>query len=68
MWWYVCYTLAGQEVKAEEDFRQLDETSKWQALVLMGDFSQPKIQQKGNRSEHKQCRRFLECAEDNFLM
>jgi len=43
VWWYICYTLADQEVKAEETFRQVDEASKWQVFVLMGDFSQPKI-------------------------
>lgn len=44
--WYVCYALAGQEVKVEETFRQLrqlEEASKLRALILMGHFSQSNI-------------------------
>ncbi|GAB0187546.1 hypothetical protein GRJ2_001219900 [Grus japonensis] len=34
----------------------------------MGDFSHPNICWRDNTAEHKQSRRFLECADDNFLL
>ena len=67
-WWGVCYRPPNQDEKADEIlYKQLGEVLQSLALVLMGDFSLPDVCWKYNTAERKQSRRFLECAEDNFL-
>ncbi|GAB0210072.1 hypothetical protein GRJ2_003473000 [Grus japonensis] len=64
----VCYRPPNQDEEMDEIFyKQLAEVSKLLALVLMGDFNLPDVCWKYNIAERKQCRRFLECVEDNFL-
>lgn len=57
----VCYRLPDQE-QAAEAFRQLEETSHSQAMVLMGILNYPNICWMGN-TEHEQSGRFLECTD-----
>jgi len=49
-------------------YRQLGETSYSQALVFMGIFSHPDTCWRENTAGHKQSRRFLESADDNFFL
>lgn len=42
-------------------FRQLEEGSRSQALVLMGDFSHPSVCCRENTAGDKQSKGFLEC-------
>ena len=49
-------------------YKQLAEFAQWPALVLVGDSNFPDIHRKCNTALNKQCRRFLEYMEDNFLM
>lgn len=48
-----------QEGEVEETFRQLEEASKLQALILTGNFSCPGKWSRCNKIEYKQNRRFL---------
>lgn len=67
----VCYRQLDQEqkdeAKASGNFRQLEEASYLQTLVLMVGFNCCIIYWRGNTSGCKQSRRFLECTDDNFL-
>ncbi|GAB0205517.1 hypothetical protein GRJ2_003017300 [Grus japonensis] len=49
-------------------YRQIGAASCSQALVLMEDFKHPDICWRDNTVGHKQCTRFLECVDDNFLL
>jgi len=51
----------------EAFFLQLQEASRSQALVLLGDFNYPDICWKSNMASCRQSSRFLQCIEDNFL-
>ncbi|KAK4818274.1 hypothetical protein QYF61_009992 [Mycteria americana] len=51
----------------EAFFLQLQEASRLQALVLLGDFSHPNICWKSSTASCRQSRTLLECTEDNFL-
>ncbi|KAK4814213.1 hypothetical protein QYF61_012552 [Mycteria americana] len=46
---------------------QLQEASRLQALVLLGDFNHPVICWKSSTASYRQSRRLLECTKDNFL-
>jgi len=48
-------------------FLQLQEASRSQALILLGNFNHPDICWKSNTASCRQSSRFLECIEDNFL-
>ena len=64
----VYYRLPDQEELIDEAFfLQLQEASRSQALVLLGDFNHPDICWKSNTASCRQSSRFLECIEDNFL-
>ncbi|GAB0210105.1 hypothetical protein GRJ2_003476300 [Grus japonensis] len=64
----VCYRPPNQDEEADEAFyKRLAEVSQSLALVLVGDFNLLDVCWKYNIAERKQSRRFLECAEDNFL-
>ncbi|PKU33654.1 zinc finger swim domain-containing protein 6- hypothetical protein [Limosa lapponica baueri] len=52
----------------EAFFRQLEEASLLQALVLVVDWNHPNICWRDNTAGHKQSKRFLECIDDNFVM
>jgi len=56
-----------EELTDEAFFLQLQEASRSQALILLGDFSYPDICWKSNTASCRQSSRFLECIEDNFL-
>ena len=56
-----------EELIDEAFFLQLQEASRSQALVLLGDFNHPDICWKSNTASCRQSSRFLECIEDNFL-
>jgi len=65
----VCYRPPDQDKSADETpYRQTGEASCSKVLVLMGDFNHPNICWRDNTAGQKQSRRFLECAEDNFLL
>ena len=65
----VCYRPPDQGKRADEAlYRQIREASRSKTLVLMGDFNHPNIFWRDNTAGHKQSRRFLKCAEDNFLL
>ncbi|KAK4830418.1 hypothetical protein QYF61_011042 [Mycteria americana] len=51
----------------EAFFLQLQEASRSQPLVLLGDFNHPNICWKSSTESCRQSRRLLECIEDNFL-
>jgi len=51
----------------EAFFLQLWEASHSEALILLGDFSQPDICWKSSMVSCRQSRRSLECTEENFL-
>jgi len=64
----VYYRLPDQDELIDEAFfLQLQEASRSQALVLLGDFNHPDICSKSNTASCRQSSRFLECTEDNFL-
>lgn len=64
----VCYRPSSQDGEANEMFyKQLGEVSQSPALFLMGDFNLPVVCWKYNTADRKQCRRFLECVEENPL-
>ncbi|XP_014813222.1 PREDICTED: uncharacterized protein LOC106897227 [Calidris pugnax] len=46
---------------------QLEEASRSQALILLGDFNHPDICWKSNTAGCRQSRKLLECLDDNFL-
>ncbi|GAB0177964.1 hypothetical protein GRJ2_000261700 [Grus japonensis] len=65
----VCYRPPDQGDRADEAlYRQIGAASHSQALVLMGDFNHPDICWRDNAAERKQSRKFLERADDNFLL
>ena len=65
----VCYRPPDQEEAADKAFLlQLQEVLRSQALVLMGDFNHPDICWDSGMAGGRQSRRFLESAEDNFLV
>ncbi|GAB0203845.1 hypothetical protein GRJ2_002850100 [Grus japonensis] len=65
----VCYRPPDQGDRADEAlYRQIGAASRSQALVLMGDLNHPDICWRDNAAERKQSRKFLECADDNFLL
>ncbi len=65
----VCYTPPGQGEPVDEAFlRQPQEVSRSQALVLMGDFNHLDPCQDSSTAGGRQSRRFLESAEDYFLV
>jgi len=51
----------------EAIFLQLQEASRSQSLVLLGDFNHPDICWKSSMVSCRQSRRFLECIEDDFF-
>ena len=63
----VCYRLPDQEEVDEVFYRQLEVALRLQTLVLMGDFNHSDICWSDNTAQHKQPRRFLKSADDNFL-
>lgn len=61
--------MSGKTEQPEGLYRQIEETSHSQTLVLMGDFYYPGIRWRDNRAGHKQSKeRFLECVDVNFLL
>ncbi|KAK4807857.1 hypothetical protein QYF61_007763 [Mycteria americana] len=46
---------------------QLQEASRSQALLLLGDFNHPDTRWKSSTASCRQCRRLLDSIEDNFL-
>lgn len=65
LWWVPATDLPYQgEVVDEAFFRQLEESSRLQALVLVRDFSRFDIWWKDNTAKQKQSRRFLECIDE----
>ena len=63
----VCCRLPDQKEVVDEAFRQLEEASHSQAVVLVGDFNHLDICQRGNTVGHKPSRRLLEHIDDHFL-
>lgn len=64
----VYYTAPNQEEEVDKAFyRQLQNASCSQALVLMGDFNHPNICWKDNTAKNKQSRRLLQNNADNFM-
>lgn len=64
----VCYELPDQGQEVDETFfRQLEEASHSQALVLMRDLNHL-LSVEGNTGGHEQYRRFPECIDDNFVI
>ena len=64
----VCYRPPNQDEGPDKNFyNPLGKVSQSLALVLLGDFNLLDICGKYNTAERKQSRRFLECAEENFL-
>jgi len=61
----VCYRPPDQE---EAFLLQLQEVSRSEALVLMGDFKHPDICWDSGMAGGRQSRRFLESVQDNFLV
>ncbi|GAB0210050.1 hypothetical protein GRJ2_003470800 [Grus japonensis] len=60
----VYYKPPGQEEKVDEEFfLQLQEASRLQALILIGDFNHPDICWKSGTMNCKQSRKLLECVE-----
>ncbi|KAK4826957.1 hypothetical protein QYF61_012806 [Mycteria americana] len=57
----------GEEID-EEFFLQLQEASRSQALILIGDFNHPDICWKSDTVNCNQCRKLMECVEDNVLV
>ncbi|GAB0179457.1 hypothetical protein GRJ2_000411000 [Grus japonensis] len=62
----------GSPPDQEEDvnkafYRRLEEASRSQVLVLMGDFNHPDSCWKDNTARHEHSRRFLQGIDDNFL-
>ncbi|GAB0180562.1 hypothetical protein GRJ2_000521500 [Grus japonensis] len=58
-----------QEEQVDEAlYRQIEEASYSQALVIMGDFKHPSTCWRDNSAGHKQSRGFLESIDDNFLL
>jgi len=55
------------ELTVEAFFLQLQEASRLQSLVLLGDSNLPNIYWNSCTASGWQSRRFLECTEDNFL-
>jgi len=49
-------------------YRQTEAASCSQALVLMEDFNHPHICWWGNTAGHEKSIRFLDCADENFLL
>ncbi|GAB0204837.1 hypothetical protein GRJ2_002949300 [Grus japonensis] len=65
----VCYRPPDQQDQVDEAIcRQIGAASCSQPLVLMGNFNNPSICWRGKTARHEQSRRFLECADDNFLL
>lgn len=65
----VYYTPPDQEEEVDEEFvLQLQKASHSQALILIEDFSHADICWKSSTMNCKQCRKLLECIEDNFLV
>ncbi|GAB0207927.1 hypothetical protein GRJ2_003258400 [Grus japonensis] len=65
----VCYRPPDQGEEVDEEFfLQLQEASRSQALILIGDFNHPDICWKSDTVNCKQSRNLLECVEDNFLV
>ncbi|GAB0186320.1 hypothetical protein GRJ2_001097300 [Grus japonensis] len=63
----ICYGPSDREEVDDVFFRQLEEASCSQALVLMGDLNHPDICWKDNTAGLKQSRKFLEQINGNFL-
>ena len=64
----VCYRPPNQDEETDEIlYKQLGEVSQSLALVLMRGFNLLDVCWKYNAAERNQSRRFLECAEENFL-
>lgn len=57
-----------EEVVDEAFMRQQEETSQFQDLVLMGDFSHLDSCRMSNMTGYNPTRGFLGCVNDNFLM
>jgi len=70
----VCYRSPSESVygsKNHHDLRNLISEVKAKQLLLMGDFNYPGIDWSAmllNQSATENCRLFLECLEDNFLI
>jgi len=65
----VCYRTFNQEDREDEAvYRQIGTASHSQALVLIRDFNHPNIFWRDKIAGHKQSRRFLDSADDNFLL
>lgn len=64
----VYYTPLKQSKTTDKDFLlQLQEASRSQALVLLGDFNHPDIGWTSNVVSCVQSKRLLKCIEDNLL-
>jgi len=66
----ICYRSPNQEGVAGEALyrQQVGAASRSQALVFMGNFNHPDICWRDNAAGHEESRRFLEYADDNFLL
>ena len=62
--WWERVTDQGEE--AHEVFKQFEEVSESQTLVLTRDFNLPNICWKGNSAGNKQSRRFLDGVYNSF--
>ena len=61
--------MPNQEEEVDEAFfREQEETSQLQDLVLVGDFSHLDSCRMSTMTGYKQTRKFLGCVNDNFLM
>ena len=65
----VCYMPPDQGEPVDKAFMlQLQEVSRSQSLVLMGDFNHPDICWDSGTVGGRRSRKFLKSAEDNFLV
>lgn len=56
----------GQEEVDEAFFREVEESSCLQNMILMRNFNQPNTCWRDSTAGHRQSARFLECIDDNF--
>jgi len=63
----VYYMPPDQGEPIEETLLQLQEASRSQAFIMLGDFNHPNICWKSSMVSCRQSRKLLECIEDNFL-
>ena len=65
--WFYYRPPDQEELIDEAFFLQLQDASRSQALILLGDFNQPDICWKSNTASCRQSSRFLKRIEDDFL-